>query len=81
MSSVFLIVDSRYQGIGVKGKAPGLVSGGEGTTHDVVVLRLHSAPALAFLLRLAAGIVIVPHRPISRTIPQTDMQRDDLCRL
>src|SRR4030095_4697193 len=39
------------------------------------------APDLAFLLRPASGIVIVPHRPTARTAPQTDTQRDDICRL
>src|SRR5262245_47414306 len=38
------------------------------------------APDLAFLLRPAPGIVIVPHRPTVRTTPQADIQRDDLCR-
>src|SRR5262245_11970769 len=39
------------------------------------------APCLAILLRPTSGIVIVPHRLTARTTPQTDTQRDDLCRL
>src|SRR5574341_2600334 len=54
---------------------------GEGETRHAVVLGWRSAPELAFLLRLAAGIVIVPHRPISRLLPQAATPRDDLCRL
>ncbi len=41
----------------------------------------NKAPDLAFLLRPAPGIVIVPHRPTVRATPQTDMQRDDLMQI
>ena len=41
----------------------------------------NKAPDLAFLLRPAPGIVIVPHRPTVRATPRTDMQRDDFMQI